>query len=413
MKEPARILMVAEAVTFAHVARILSLSKVIETLYPKAKLFFAFDNRYADLIPSGLIPIPLWSIDSQKFLKAVNSNHFPYSETDLQKYVCDEIDLLERLRPQLVIGDFRITLAISCRKMKIPYIAVTNSYWLPELSKGSEPPNVKILSFFPKRFAKFLFRMVSPMVYAFEAAPFNRVARFFLEPDLGGSLLKVYTQGDFQFLVEPPHWTFLSESETRKCIGPLGWNPKEVALPNWWEELDWSFPTILISVGSSGANEMVDLVLSAVENLGFQVLIAGGAHPKRQYQGVKIHQHFFLPLGLVLSKAHLFVFNGGSLSMVESLKNGCPMIGIASNYDQLLNLSVLTEKGLGVGHSMGKVKIKNLRDDILRLISQSDTTKRDLAEAQTIFMQPPQADKIRDIIDCVLAFDRESRHLEA
>ena len=53
------------------------------------------------------------------------------TSSSLDRYVEEDLRLIDSFRPDVVVGDFRVSLAISARKARIPYVNVTNAYWSP------------------------------------------------------------------------------------------------------------------------------------------------------------------------------------------------------------------------------------------------------------------------------------------
>jgi len=109
-----RILFVAEAVTLAHVARPLALSSALEN--SGCELSFACDPDTHWLLKDfdGSVHA-LDSIDSAHFLHSLAQGRPLYDVETLDRYVTDDLNLLERIRPDLVVGDFRLSLSISAR----------------------------------------------------------------------------------------------------------------------------------------------------------------------------------------------------------------------------------------------------------------------------------------------------------
>ena len=62
----------------------------------------------------------------------------------LRAYVDDDLALLEAVRPDVVIGDFRLSLSVSARVAGIPYVNVTNAYWSPYARPHFEVPNLAL-----------------------------------------------------------------------------------------------------------------------------------------------------------------------------------------------------------------------------------------------------------------------------
>jgi UDP:flavonoid glycosyltransferase YjiC (YdhE family) len=56
----------------------------------------------------------------------------------------------------------------------------------------------------------------------------------------------------------------------------------------------------------------------------------------------------FLPGDVIAAKASVVVCNGGSPTTMQALANGVPVIGVASNLDQILNMGYIEQFGAGV-----------------------------------------------------------------
>ena len=130
-----RVLFVAEAVTLAHVARPVALAKSLDP--STYEVYVAWDPRFADLFPA--LPgatVPLRSIACNQFAAALAKGSPLYDSATLRDYVRDDLAVLERVKPDLVVGDFRLSLAVSAPLAGIPYFSVTNAYWSPCLKQS-------------------------------------------------------------------------------------------------------------------------------------------------------------------------------------------------------------------------------------------------------------------------------------
>jgi UDP:flavonoid glycosyltransferase YjiC (YdhE family) len=107
-----RILFFAEAVTLAHVARPLVLAGALAPdLYD---IHFACDPRFDHLFPDLRFPrYPVRSISCNRFMQALAKGKPVYEVGTLRDYVTEDLSLIEEISPDLVIGDFRLSLAVS------------------------------------------------------------------------------------------------------------------------------------------------------------------------------------------------------------------------------------------------------------------------------------------------------------
>src|SRR5262245_25100230 len=125
-----RILFVAEAVTLAHVARPVYLARGLDAA--RYDVHLACDGRYDRLL--GELPFarhPLHSISGEQFLRALDQGSPLYDAATLDAYVQEDVALLKALAPDVVVGDFRLSLAVSARLTNTPYATISNAYWSP------------------------------------------------------------------------------------------------------------------------------------------------------------------------------------------------------------------------------------------------------------------------------------------
>ena len=109
-----RILFLAEAVTLAHVARPVALAKSLDASDWEIRL--ATDSRYAGAIGTLPFPVePLWTIPPERFRNALERGSPIYDAASLDRYVEEELRLIDGFGPDVVVGDFRVSLAISAR----------------------------------------------------------------------------------------------------------------------------------------------------------------------------------------------------------------------------------------------------------------------------------------------------------
>jgi len=259
-----RILFVAEAITLAHFARPVTLARMLDPA--KYDIFLASDPRYLSLIGNSM-PFTfkeIRSIPSSQFLQALKKGKPVYDSPTLAKYVEDDLRLLNELQPALVIGDFRLSLAISAPKMGIPYASIVNSYWSPYANIRYTVPHLPQLSLLGDTLAQMIFNLVRPLVFAIHSMPLNMVRRRYGLPSLGPDLRSVYSWADYTLYADiseavpmtllPPNHTFL---------GPVYWSP-EVETPSWWNSLPEDRPIVYISTGSSGQRDLLPVLLQAL-----------------------------------------------------------------------------------------------------------------------------------------------------
>ena len=95
---------------------------------------------YRPWVPEGLTWAPLEVLSNREAHRRMNAGRPLYDRATLERYVADDLGLFDRVRPEVVIGDGRLSLAASARKAGIPYIALAYAAWDPRRPWRPEPP---------------------------------------------------------------------------------------------------------------------------------------------------------------------------------------------------------------------------------------------------------------------------------
>ncbi len=119
MPERKRILFFAEAVTLAHVSRPYVLASGLDR--DRYTIGFACaPGSERILADPSLNCLPLTSIPGATFLQRLASGRPLYSEADLERYVAEDLQLIERFQPDVVVGDFRCHSQSARRRQAYP-----------------------------------------------------------------------------------------------------------------------------------------------------------------------------------------------------------------------------------------------------------------------------------------------------
>jgi len=362
-----KILFVAEAVTLAHVGRPLALAASLDR--QTYEIDFACASGYEFCYRnSGLRHWPLDSVSSTRFLQALAAGKPVYDEATLRAYVEDDLRLLDQLRPHLVVGDFRLSLSVSARLAGIPYTALTNAYWSPHVDQHYRVPDLPLTKFLPIAIADVLFGLIRPLAFARHARPLNGVRAHYGLPPLGPDLRRIYTDADYTLYADlaalfparrlPPHHHY---------IGPVLWSPP-LPLPPWWWQVPDDRPIIYVTLGSSGQGRLLPPVLRALAPLPLTVLLATAGNTVAGPLPANVHAAAFLPGEAAARRASLVICNGGSPTSQQALAAGVPLIGIAGNLDQFLNMHGVVTAGAGTLLRADRLSVAALQAAITHLL---------------------------------------------
>ncbi|MBV8034010.1 MAG: glycosyltransferase [Pelomonas sp.] len=374
LERPLRIALFAEAVTLAHVARPIALARAIAPA--GHQLLLACDPRYSSFAADGPWQSqPLRSIPSAEFNEALAKGKPVYSHETLSSYVNDDLKLIESFKPDLVIGDFRLSLSVSARLARVPYMAIANAYWSPGYLGGYALPVIPLSRVLPIPLAATLFHTFRPLAFIPHCQPMNRLRRQHNLPSLGNNLRRVYTDADHILMPDIPDlYPVASGSHGSSYIGPLMWAPSTPP-PAWWEEPDPTEQAIVyVTLGSSGPGATLALVLQALADLPVKVFAstAGAQAPSSVPANARLAS--YLPGDAAAERAKLMICNGGSLSTQQAIAAGIPILGLASNMDQFLNMAPIERHNAGICLRTDRLSPERIRQAAITLLQSAVAT---------------------------------------
>lgn len=375
MPDPARqapqmrrkILFVAEAVTLAHVGRVIALAGALDP--QRYDVHVACAEGY-DFCFTGT-SFTRWTIrsmSSQQFLQALAQGKPVYDQATLEHYVEDDLALLEKVAPDLVVGDFRLSLSVSARVAKLPYVSLINAYWSPYAAPRYRVPDLPLTRFLPIALADPLFRAARPLAFALHARPLNHVRRKYGLPALGSDLRRIYTDADYTAYADiPDMFPAHAMPVEHSYIGAVTWSPP-IAFPEWWNELPDDRPIVYVTLGSSGQGRLLPLVLEALGELPVTVVAATAGNVELASIPHNARVARFLPGEVAARRAALVICNGGSPTCHQALVAGVPVLGIAGNLDQFLNMDGVLRTGAGALLRADRLKVSDIQSASSRLL---------------------------------------------
>ena len=341
-----RVLLVGEAVTLAHVARPIALARRLVARGYRPIL--AADPRFAALCPAGeWDTAEIRSIPSADFLRALARGKPVYNVATLERYVEDDLALLRAVSPAVVIGDFRISLAVSARLSGVPYINIANAYWSPYARPRWRAPTMPWSRHVPASLDDWVFRAARPLAFRLHARPMQALARLHGLPHAGSELRHVYTDGDLTLYADSPALVpTYDRPSSHRYLGLVDWAPS-VPMPPWWDAVHAGARPIYVTLGSSGDVAKLPPILAGLARLGCPVVVATAGASLPASLPAHVYLADYLPGDVVARQSRLVVCNGGSPTSHQALLAGVPVLGTPDNLDQVLNMSYLQAAGVG------------------------------------------------------------------
>jgi len=358
-----RVLFIAEGVTLAHVARASELARLLDPA--RYEVHAAWDSRYDRLL--GTLPYPVHQISSlptAEFLRRLARGMPMHDTQTLRSYVEEDLAVLSAVKPDIVIGDFRISLAASAKVAKVPHVAIANAYWSPFGRQSFQFPeyDYPLQRVIGRSGALALFNLLRPLGFATHTRTLNTVLKEHGLPGIGGDIRTMYTSGDYTAYTDIPELVPTFDlPATHRYIGAVLWSPS-VELPPWWNDLPSDRPIVYATLGSSGEADVLPVVLEALAELPVTVIAATAGRARLTAAPPNAYVAEFLRGSDAAGRAALVICNGGSPTTYQALSAGVPVLALASNnMDQHLNMEAV--RGAGAGEVL---RANGVRRDAVR-----------------------------------------------
>ncbi|MGA7120556.1 MAG: nucleotide disphospho-sugar-binding domain-containing protein [Polyangiaceae bacterium] len=362
-----RILFLGEGVTLAHIVR---LKVLAQSLDPRRYEVWFATSHFDPMIFAGT-GFHCRKIDCMaptRMVRRIAGGRRPYDQATLHRYVSEDLTLLETVQPALVVGDFRLSLAVSAPKAGVPYAALINAYWSPAAVRDGFPiPEHPLIDFIGFDRVKPHFAKALPFVFDHFARPVNALRKAYGLPPIG-SLLEVLTFGDVTLYPDVPELTPVAERlPNHYFIGPVLWAPR-APLPWFWDRLRPDRPCIYVTLGSSGDLRALDAVIEAVDGLRVEVIVSTAGRPVTGKIPDNVWVSDFVPGDLAARRSDLVICNGGSATGYQALHEGVPVLGLPSNLDQYLAMTAIERTGAGELLRAGGADSASVRAAIERML---------------------------------------------
>lgn len=401
MTERLRILFFGEPVTAAHVVRPLALASALDAArYDAAIATGGAYAHYADA--AGIARRTLWSIGSERFLERVARGRPVFAPHDLEQAVEDDLAHIEAFAPHAVVGDFRLSLAVSARIARVPYLAIANAYWSPQARPRFEIPVHPLSRLAGPDAASSVFRAVRPLIFAQHAWPMHRARRRRRLDSLGLDLRRVFTESDLTLYADAAELVPLRIDGGRanaRFLGAVHWSAP-APLPPSLLAAD-ARPLAYIALGSSGDPEDAVRCAQAAADAGCRVAVATGGRIDPAALPRDAVSAALLPGARLVPRAAVVACNGGSPACQQALAAGVPVLGVPANLDQLLNMHYVERAGAGLAVRPERATRTVLAAAFAKLL-HDPALRRGAAYARDVYARYDAAAILRDALETVV-----------
>lgn len=356
------VLLIPAGIGIAHTGRLVMIARELRK------------NNVRVLFGAGSDAIPLLKKENFDYLelpefpksiynkKLKHNNLFVYSREIIEKFVLAELDCYNKVKPDAVVYDMRVTARISAEIAGIPVVSITNINLTPyyDFSKVKFTVNTLLEKYIPenmlglinRKYGIEFVRRLGPIV--FQAVLIMEMIK--LSPiliKLGYKIKKDPYQlilGDLTLLSDIPEYRPVTKlPEAVKMIGPIFWDGGN-KFPILTDKFRNSNEIIYVTAGGTGDKNLFIKILGYLAGLN-QIIVATTGNTLKANE-VKIKRKNllvtdYLPGEYILPKSSLAIFPGGNATCYQVLSFGVPQILTPLHIDQEDNANQLERLGSG------------------------------------------------------------------
>ena len=369
-----KILAMPDGNWLAHVSRPFEVSKALREM--GHEVLFAGEGEYMKFPrKAGFPTLPIKTIEPDRVLECARKGRTnAYDRNLLKECVKEDLKLFDKIMPDLVLGDLRASLGISCRVSKVPLAITTNAAWTNYSSvkirsiehSGIGRLEKKILG---RRLSAWLGipDRVKKLITSIDGSPYRK-----LRKEMGLAPCRNICdamEGDLNLLCDIPEYAPTHNLPPNfHYVGPILWEP-DVEPPSWLDNLSPERPTLYFTMGSTGHPRFFQKAIEIFGNTEYQCLVttAGMADIKNAPENFFITD--YAPGNKIMEKSNVVICHGGNGTLYQAMSRGVPIIGIPTLWDQELNLQRVVDLGIGVQLTELKFKPSHLVKAVEKILT--------------------------------------------
>ncbi len=369
----------------SHVSRPLEIAKALREL-GGYHIVFAGEGAYMRLPREcGFEVRPALTHNPDHVMRCSRSgraNWWDYQT--LAAHVEADLEVFTHEKPDLVLGDFRLSLSTSCEFAKIPLAVTLNAAWTDYYSAHVRAPeHLWITQALGRRLTTHLLPWIKNAILRLDSRPFRK---YRVERGLAPrhNIWDIW-RGDLNLIVDTPNYGPTKNlPDSFQYIGPIVWEPNIVA-PLWLEDLDPDRPTIYFTMGSTGYPHFFDLAIELFRNSDYQVVMTTADMTQFDNLPDNVYAVAYAPGSALMKKSDVVVCQGGNGTIYQALSHGVPIIGIPTMHDQEFNLDRVVALGAGIHLSERHFRLEHLEQAVKEILSNN--SYREGAQQQQIVLK--------------------------
>jgi MGT family glycosyltransferase len=379
----------------AHVTRTFEVGRALARCFGHRILFCGAGPYMHIPQDAGFEVRPVYTVDREitmKLARRAGLCSLGWWRNECQRSVDSDLEVLDEIKPDLVVGDMHWSLSTSARARGIPYVAITNAGWTRWYSEPILAPQGHITTkLFGRKLCRALFPRFKNLVTWYYALGYTKIRAALGLPEV--SSIYDLIEGDMTLLADVPEFmpTVPEMPDNLRYVGPILWEA-DLPPPAWLERLEPGRPTLYFTMGSTGDTQFFDEAIRVFGNSEYQILITtGGLADLGTNLPPNVFVEQYAPGKALMKVSDAVVSHGGNGTIYQALSNGVPVIGFPSIFDQEINLQRVCALGAGLRMWRSEYNARALKSAVDEVLHNTGYRQRcrELAE-RIAYMDGPR-----------------------
>jgi UDP:flavonoid glycosyltransferase YjiC (YdhE family) len=265
---------------------------------------------------------------------------------DIESIMLDQVAVIRKFRPEMVIGDVTPTLKMAAELTKVKYLSLVNGYmtkyYAHDRCLSRTHKSYKVLKYLPTVWLNNVTSIAEKVVFRQVHSPFKALRKAYGLNAVNDYLAEI--EGDENMICDDEGLFPQKDLPySYRFIGPLLYAEKP-SQGDWMSALTANKPLIVICMGSTGDwNKLA--FLNEPYYARYTLVTAGDL--QRVLSSRHIVARDFINLNQVLEKADLMICHGGNGTIYNGINNGVYMLCLSSHFEQEWNIAAIERKGYG------------------------------------------------------------------
>jgi len=354
----------------SHVSRPFEVAKVLRAR--GHDVVFASDGEYMRLPREAGFPVlGARTLAPDHVLRCSRRGRVDWWDlAEIERMVEDELRVFSEVRPDLVLGDFRLTLGSSCERFGVPYAAILNASWTNYFDAPLRAPeHLGVTRLLGRPLTTRLLPVVKAAILWLDARPFRRYRkRTGLAPR--SNIWDVW-RGDLNLMVDTPDYAPTRDlPPSFRYVGPIVWEP-DLPPPEWLGALDPERPVLYFTMGSTGHARFFELAVELFGGTESQVVMTTAGMVDLGEVPDNVFVAEYAPGSAIMEVADVVICQGGNGTIYQALAHGVPIVGIPTMHDQEFNLDRVEALEAGIQLSELRFRPEDLVAAVERLLGEA------------------------------------------